>query len=152
MQTHTQPRTLYSHDAAYNPLSLALSLRLSQVSAAVCSIPAVIVVNKLDLETGGVFESIKKTYGGAGYRVIGTSAKSGEGVEELRQVLGGGVISALYGLSGSGKSSLINCLGGLDIVTREVSERIKGGRHTTSASNVRPNVIMHACEGTDCAM
>ena len=119
-----------------NPAFSSRFLDRVLVAAAMCDIPSVIVVNKLDLEEDGLFQKIKETYEGAGYPVIGTCAKTGEGVDALRDMLGGGKISALYGLSGAGKSSLINRLGGLELVTREVSDSILGGRHTTSASNV----------------
>ena len=83
----------------------------------------------------------------AGYTVIGTCAKTGHGVDVLRGLLGGGQVNALYGLSGSGKSSIINCMeAGLELVTRQVSQSLMGGRHTTSASNVRfPERSMAHC-------
>lgn len=93
------------------------------------NVPAVITANKVDLveaprEIFGMYESI-------GYRVLYTSAKTAQGLEELREVLAG-KLSALAGPSGAGKSSLLNALQpGLGLAVNEVSEAINKGRHTT---------------------
>ena len=92
-------------------------------------ISAVIVVNKTDLvknakEMFGLYESI-------GYRVLYTSAKTGEGLEGLKRILTGKV-SALAGPSGVGKSSLLNAIQpGLGLAVNEVSAAINKGKHTT---------------------
>ena len=70
-------------------------------------------------------------YESIGYRVLYTSAKTAQGLEELREVLAG-KLSALAGPSGAGKSSLLNALQpGLGLAVNEVSEAINKGRHTT---------------------
>ncbi len=92
-------------------------------------IPAVIVANKTDLVDNakkifGLYESI-------GYRVIYTSAKSGDGLEELKTLLSS-KLSALAGPSGVGKSSLLNAIQpGLGLEVNEVSAALKKGKHTT---------------------
>lgn len=92
-------------------------------------IPAVIVANKIDLvdnakEIFGLYKTI-------GYRVIYTSAKAGDGLEELKTTLARR-ISALAGPSGVGKSSLLNAIQpGLGLKVNEVSTALKKGRHTT---------------------
>jgi len=59
------------------------------------------------------------------------SAKTGEGIRELRQIIAGKV-SAFTGNSGVGKSSILNCLQpDLGLQVGEVSERLGRGRHTT---------------------
>lgn len=92
------------------------------------NVPVVICVNKSDLECGTQLIDI---YRQAGFRVISTSAQTGQGVEELRTLLTG-KLAAFTGNSGVGKSSILNCLDArLDIPTGEVSEKLGRGRHTT---------------------
>lgn len=88
----------------------------------------IICINKCDLDPG---DSLFDIYSSSGYRVIRTSAVTGEGVEELRQAISG-KICAFTGNSGVGKSSLLKMLHpGLDIPVGEVSEKLGRGRHTT---------------------
>ena len=97
-----------------------------------------IVANKLDLVQ---VETARETFGiysNLGYDVIYTSAKTGEGVPELRQALQG-KISALAGPSGVGKSSLLNVVQPeLGLHVREVSETTSKGRHTTQVRELFP--------------
>jgi ribosome biogenesis GTPase len=63
--------------------------------------------------------------------VIQASAETGEGVEELRDLIRGKLV-AFTGNSGVGKSSMLNCLcPDLALPTGEVSEKLGRGRHTT---------------------
>lgn len=88
----------------------------------------IICINKCDLDPG---DSLFDIYSSSVYRVIRTSAVTGEGVEELRQAISG-KICAFTGNSGVGKSSLLKMLHpGLDIPVGEVSEKLGRGRHTT---------------------
>ena len=85
-------------------------------------------VNKCDLDPA---VDLVRIYENAGFRVISTSAETGEGVEELRQLLQG-KLTAFTGNSGVGKSSILNRLcPGLELPTGEVSEKLGRGRHTT---------------------
>ncbi len=85
-------------------------------------------VNKCDLDPA---LDLVRIYKNAGFRVITTSAETGEGVEELRQLLEG-KLTAFTGNSGVGKSSILNRLcPELDLPTGEVSEKLGRGRHTT---------------------
>ncbi len=87
-----------------------------------------ICINKHDLDPGAELERI---YRGAGYPVILTSAETGEGVEELRELLSG-KLTAFTGNSGVGKSSILNRLcPELALPTGEVSDKLGRGRHTT---------------------
>ena len=87
-----------------------------------------ICVNKCDLDPGLDLASI---YRHAGFTVIQTSAETGAGVEELRQLLKG-KLAAFTGNSGVGKSSVLNRLcPELKLPTGEVSEKLGRGRHTT---------------------
>ena len=87
-----------------------------------------ICINKCDLDPAVDLERI---YRSAGFPVILTSAETGEGVEELRQLLKG-KLTAFTGNSGVGKSSILNRLcPDLTLPTGEVSEKLGRGRHTT---------------------
>lgn len=92
------------------------------------NVPVVICVNKNDLSAE---ENLAQIYSKAGYRVVRTSALTGEGIDELRQLIDGKVV-AFTGNSGVGKSSILNCLAPeLHLRTGEVSEKLGRGRHTT---------------------
>ena len=91
-------------------------------------VPVILVVNKCDLDPA---EDLVSVYTKAGFRCIRASAETGEGVEELRQLLRGR-LTAFTGNSGVGKSSMLNCLcPALALPTGEVSEKLGRGRHTT---------------------
>jgi ribosome biogenesis GTPase len=101
-------------------------------------IPAVIIANKVDLVGQEKAESIFGLYVGIGYPIIYTSAKTGQGVEELRATLTGKV-SALAGPSGAGKSSLLNAIQpGLGLEVSEVSTAVNKGVHTTVVRQMFP--------------
>ena len=85
-------------------------------------------VNKCDLDPA---VDLVRIYGHAGIPVIRASAETGEGVEELRELIRGKLV-AFTGNSGVGKSSMLNRLcPNLDLPTGEVSEKLGRGRHTT---------------------
>lgn len=88
----------------------------------------IVCINKTDLEPAGeLYEIFEK----AGFPVVKTSANSGEGIAELRDLLKG-KICAFTGNSGVGKSSILNVLlPGINIQTGEVSDKLGRGRHTT---------------------
>ena len=87
-----------------------------------------LVINKDDLAPAAPLAEI---YAHAGFPVLVTSAKTGQGIEALREMIAG-KLSAFTGNSGVGKSSLLNCLHpGLSLATGEVSEKLGRGRHTT---------------------
>ena len=91
-------------------------------------VPVVLCINKCDLDPA---LDLAKIYTAAGFTVICASAQTGEGVEELRQLLRG-KLTAFTGNSGVGKSSMLNRLcPGLELPVGEVSEKLGRGRHTT---------------------
>ena len=91
-------------------------------------VPVVLCVNKCDLDPA---VDLVKIYKNAGFTVIQTSAETGEGVDQLRQLLQG-KLAAFTGNSGVGKSSILNQLcPELQLPVGEVSEKLGRGRHTT---------------------
>jgi ribosome biogenesis GTPase / thiamine phosphate phosphatase len=97
-----------------------------------------IVGNKLDLIT---LEEARETYAEwerIGYRILFTSTKTGQGIDDLRAALND-KISAFVGPSGAGKSSLLNAIQpGLNLKTGDIGYVTYKGRHTTTASQLIP--------------
>ena len=91
-------------------------------------VPVILCVNKCDLDPAVDLVRISTH---AGFPVICTSAETGEGVEQLRDLIRG-KLTAFTGNSGVGKSSVLNRLcPDLALATGEVSEKLGRGRHTT---------------------
>lgn len=88
--------------------------------------------NKNDLsEDDSIIEKIFEIYEPLGYEIIFTSALENIGVEDFVQMLKNKV-TVFCGNSGVGKSSLINVIcPGLNIKTKQVSEKTSRGVHTT---------------------
>ncbi len=86
-------------------------------------------------EARALHETIE-IYRRIGVPVIETSARSGVGVEALREALSGKV-SAFMGKSGAGKSSLVNALDpSLALAVGEISDASKKGLHTTRVATL----------------
>lgn len=101
-------------------------------------LPAVIVVNKIDLDVEKRAEELFDPYAKLGYTVIYTSIKSGDGIKQLREQLDGN-ITVLTGSSGVGKSSLLNAMQpGLGLEVGAVSEATTKGMHTTRYPQLIP--------------
>ena len=95
-------------------------------------IPVLLCFNKEDLEIENILhDKIEKIYGNLNFNIAFTSAKEKHGIEYFSRLLEG-KLSALCGNSGVGKSSLINALNpNINLRTREVSEKLNRGTHTT---------------------
>lgn len=89
---------------------------------------SVICINKCDLEPADDLYEIYRTIG---FPTVRVSAATGEGIEELSEIIAGKVC-AFTGNSGVGKSSILNALEpGFSLSVGEVSEKLGRGRHTT---------------------
>ena len=98
-------------------------------------IAGLLVVNKCDLGINDELRAELDAYTEAGYRWLGCSVRSGEGIDSVQEVCVGGV-AALVGQSGVGKSSLAGHLipdAGVEIGSLVREEE---GRHTTTASRL----------------
>ena len=96
-----------------------------------------ICVNKIDLvQDMAACQRALQPHRDLGFRVLFTSALTGQGVDELRDVLHGNT-TVLAGLSGVGKSSLLTAVQpDLDLRTGRVSDQSNEGRHVTTQATM----------------
>jgi len=97
-----------------------------------------VCINKIDLAPQEKYERALEVYRSAGYTVIACSAKTGAGIDQVREAVRHRV-SLFAGHSGVGKSTMINALQpGLRIKTGEISRATGKGTHTTPAVQLHP--------------
>lgn len=102
---------------------LTVSAMLQKVNCTIC-------INKCELDRTFA-HTLANEYRLAGFKVIVCSAVTGEGVDDLKELLCG-KITALAGNSGVGKSSILNAMGeDFALKTGVISDKIKRGKHTT---------------------
>ncbi|MGC4101659.1 ribosome small subunit-dependent GTPase A [Ferruginibacter sp.] len=105
------------------------------VSCEAFHIPAIIVFNKADIfkkKEEEKFAMLKDIYEGIGYTVKKISVETGEGVDEVKELLKDKV-TLLSGHSGVGKSSFLNRLfPDMKLKTQDVSGWSGKGMHTTT--------------------
>ena len=105
------------------------------VTCEVYKVPVLIVLNKVDLyreEFPDMVVAFRRIYEGAGYTVLETSARTGEGIDALRERCRDR-INLFSGESGVGKSSIIKAMDpGLDPKIGRISDVHLQGKHTTS--------------------
>ena len=103
------------------------------------AVPAALVLNKADLwdaEDRELAEAMQYLYSSIGYPTLLVSARTGLGIDELRDMCRGKRV-LLAGNSGVGKSSLINALvPGAEVRTGRVSDIHHTGMHTTTFSEM----------------
>ena len=111
------------------------------VTCELYGIPATIVLSKTDMYremASDEFTHFRSIYEGAGYPVLETSVRTGEGIEALRDACKGHV-NLFSGESGVGKSSLIQALDpSLDPKVGAISAAHLQGKHTTSLYEMYP--------------
>ncbi|RME80341.1 MAG: ribosome small subunit-dependent GTPase A [Planctomycetota bacterium] len=99
-------------------------------------IPPVIWVNKTDLASPEELEEYQQVYHLTGFPLYFGSARTKDGLEDLKQVLSNKV-TLFVGPSGVGKSTLLNALEpGLHLRTGEVSSSTHKGKHTTTYTSL----------------
>lgn len=108
----------------------------------------IIVINKMDLlddesqeeqlrlQEAELLEEFLRAYS-AEETVIAVSASTGQGIDELREVMRDKA-SVFSGQSGVGKSSLINTMTGLDLRVGQIVGKTQKGSHTTTTTNLLP--------------
>jgi len=118
---------------------------LAQVALA--QLPVVIGVSKSDLSDNSTLRAtIQQIYAdGLGYPLLFTSIHTPTSLQQL-ETLATGKTSVLAGVSGAGKSSLINALNpALNLKVQAVSDKIQRGTHTTrhvSLLEVKPTLFI----------
>lgn len=105
------------------------------------SVPVVLVFNKTDLLDDSLMRyqrMMTDLYETVGYKCVAVSAETGEGMDELMEMLCDR-ITLLSGHSGVGKSTMINrLLPGVNLRTAEISDAHNTGMHTTTFSEMLP--------------
>jgi ribosome biogenesis GTPase len=123
------------------PITTTIFIDRFLATAEAYSIPVKLVFNKTDRYQQADREALERLinlYGGIGYPCARLCAKSGEGMEELKQELKD-KITLLSGHSGVGKSTIINQLApGTELRTANISEYHNKGMHTTTFSEMIP--------------
>lgn len=121
--------------ATRDPAPIMQLLDRLLVIAEVNSIPAALLLNKVDLDPG---DELQQRFIRAGYPVLRASVKRSEGLDEVRAHLAGRT-TVLTGPSGAGKSSLVNALQpGQALRVGAISERSRRGTQTTVSALMIP--------------
>lgn len=124
-----------------HPVTSTVFIDRFLVTAEAYNIPAILVFNKTDLydaEDQAMLGGLTVIYRKIGYPCYAVSAETGEHVDEIRSLLKD-KITVLSGLSGVGKSSLVNCIEpGLDLKTAGISDAHDSGKHTTTFAEMFP--------------
>lgn len=101
-------------------------------------IPVILCFNKEDIATDPQIKELKEIYARCGCPLLFTSARSGQNLDQLGEVLKGRT-TAIAGPSGVGKSSIINILQPeANMETGAISSKIERGKHTTRHTELFP--------------
>jgi len=108
------------------------------LSCELARIPYALIINKWELDPDFITDPDLGAYADLDIPILATSAKTGEGLDTLKEWVGQG-ICLLTGTSGVGKSTLINGLvPDANLVTGEVDAKKGRGKHTTTFSSLVP--------------
>jgi ribosome biogenesis GTPase len=122
-------------DHDFNPRRIERYLTLAYESGA----DPLIILNKADLRDDPDHAVHQVEAVAYGVPILLVSARTGLGLDALREVLDPGMTGALLGSSGVGKSTLINALLGHEALrTAAVREDDSKGRHTTTHRELIP--------------
>lgn len=104
-------------------------------------LPCILVFNKVDIADPEEIALIREVYTASGYPILSVSAKTGEGLHALQEILLGKT-TTVAGPSGVGKSSLVNCLQREVVMeTGEISHKIERGKQTTRHTQLLPLIV-----------
>ena len=104
-----------------------------QISRALAQkMQVILAVNKCDLD-GMLAFRLKEEYAGTGIPVFPISAQSGVGLEPLKEAMRGS-LCCFSGQSGTGKSTTLNALLGMQLETGDLSRKIARGKNTTRSA------------------
>lgn len=124
-----------------HPVTSAVFIDRILATTEAYNIPAILVFNKSDLYDNTDREKLTelvKIYSEIGYRCLQVSAVTGQNITELRELLKDKV-TVLSGMSGVGKSTLINCIEPqLQLKTASISDSHDTGKHTTTFAEMFP--------------
>lgn len=124
-----------------HPVTSTVFIDRFLASAEAYRIPAVLVFNKVDLydeEEQLMMGALTQVYTEVGYECLHVSAVTGVGLERMKELMRGRV-TVFSGLSGVGKSSLVNRVEpGLHLKVEEISDAHDTGRHTTTFAEMFP--------------
>ncbi|HEY4320695.1 MAG TPA: ribosome small subunit-dependent GTPase A [Gemmatimonadales bacterium] len=124
--------------AAADPAPIPQLLDRLLVVAEANDIPALVIINKIDLASA---EPVEQHLRATGYDILATAARRGDGIEALRNRLAGAE-SVFTGPSGAGKSSLMNALEpDLALRVGAISAKVRRGTHTTVSATMIPLAI-----------
>ncbi|TVM33748.1 ribosome small subunit-dependent GTPase A [Oceanidesulfovibrio marinus] len=122
-------------DHDFNPRRLERGAALAREAGA----EPVVVLTKADLRPDCRRELSQVMSAVPGAYALALSARTGQGVDELRGLLTPGVTAVLLGSSGAGKSTLVNrLLGSQQQRTAAVREADSRGRHATTHRELFP--------------
>lgn len=124
--------------AAANPDMNTVLIDRFLVLAELSHLEIILCINKMDYADIREVDPVIDLYRNIGYTVLPLAAKTGWGLEALRDRLDD-KITVFAGPSGVGKSTLLNALQpGLALATGSVSEKIGRGKHTTRYVQLLP--------------
>jgi ribosome biogenesis GTPase len=109
----------------------------------------VVLINKIDLlkEKTAIIEELKLIYKQLDIPFITVSAITGEGLEELKEVMRNKT-SVFSGQSGVGKTSLINEVTSSNLRVGDIIEKTHKGAHTTTKATLVPLIPSGFCIDT----